>query len=151
MVSHLRYAKYLAYHKWYVGQECFKRGLYVRGVVHDWDKLLPGRWTAYANFFSGAELTPDVKEAFRESWQRHAYLNDHHWQHWVSIHDDGNVRPHEMSDVARREMLSDWIGAHKALGGHDLLGWYLEREATILIAPKTKRWLRGELAKLRKE
>jgi hypothetical protein len=106
---------------------------------------------AYANFFTTREITPDVKEAFRTSWRRHAYLNDHHWQHWVSIHDDGKVRAHEMSDEARREMLCDWIGAHKALGGKDLLGWYLEREATILIGPKTKQWLRQELSKLRME
>lgn len=147
--SHIEYASYLFRHKWYVGQECFKRGLYLRGVVHDWDKLLPGRWNAYRNFFSKPTLGPGVKEAFGNSWRRHAYLNDHHWQHWVSISDNGKVVPHEMSDKARLEMLSDWMGAHKALGGTDLLRWYLERERTILIAPKTKEWLQDELTKLR--
>lgn len=145
---HLNYANYLARHKWYVGQECFKRGLYLRGIVHDWDKLLPGRWMAYARFFSGDEITPAIKEAFGNSWRRHAYLNDHHWQHWISISDNGKVVPHEMTDKARREMLCDWIGAHKALGGHNLLGWYEEREDTLLLAPKTKKWLKIELINL---
>lgn len=151
MVSHLRYTKYLYWHKVFVAQECFKRGLYLRGVIHDWDKFLPGRWNAYRNFFSIDTPTAEAKEAFRKSWRRHAYLNDHHWQHWCSIHDNGEVRAHEMSEKARLEMLADWIGAHKALGGKNLLGWYLEREATILIGPKTKQWLRQELSKLRME
>lgn len=106
---------------------------------------------AYANFFTTREVTPDVKAAFQDSWRGHWQVNDHHWQWWVSIHDDGKVRAHEMSNKARTEMLCDWIGAHKTLGGKDLLGWYLEREQTILIAPKTKQWLRQELSKLRME
>ena len=148
MRSHLKYADYLARHKWYVGQECFRRGLYLRGIIHDWDKFLSGRWNAYRNFFSNGMPTAEVKETFRKSWQRHAYLNDHHWQHWVSIHDNGDVRSHEMTDKAKKEMLVDWIGAHKAIGGSSLLGWYLERESTILIAPKTKKWIKNELQKL---
>lgn len=147
--SHIKYANYLFLHKFYVGQECFKQGLYLRGIFHDYDKFFPSRWNAYRNFFSQPNVTQQAKEAFRTSWRRHAYLNDHHWQHWVSIHDDGAVRAHEMSDRARREMLCDWMGAHKALGGKDLLGWYLAREATILIGDKTKEWLKDELTKLR--
>lgn len=118
-------------------------------MIHDWDKMLPGRWNAYRKFFSIEYSGPDVKNAFGASWRRHAYLNDHHWQHWVSISDTGRVVPHEMSEVARVEMLCDWIGAHKALQGDDLLGWYLDREETILIAPKTKQWLRDELTILK--
>lgn len=148
MKSHLRYAKYLALHKWYVFLECKKRGLLIRGIIHDYDKFYPSRWNAYRNFFSNGIPTPEAKEAFRVSWQRHAYLNDHHWQHWVSIHDNGEVRPHELSEKARKEMLADWIGAHKAQRGKSLLGWYVEREVTILIAPKTKKWIKAELIKL---
>lgn len=148
MKSHLIYASYLARHKYYVWQECLKRGLYLRGIIHDWDKFLPGRWNAYRNFFAQPTITDEVKEAFRTSWRRHAYLNDHHWQHWVSVHDDGKVRAHEMTEVARKEMLADWIGAHKAIGGTSLLGWYVEREATILIAPQTKKWIKAELTHL---
>jgi len=75
-------------------------------------------------------------------------MNDHHWQFWISIHDDGAVRAHEMTEVARLEMLADWIGAHKAVGGVSLLGWFNERQDTILIAPKTKKWIKNELIKL---
>ena len=147
MKKHLKYLSYLSRHKFYVGQECFKRGLYLRGIFHDWDKLLPKRWMAYANFFY-VKTSPGVAEAFRYSWRRHWQMNDHHWQYWVSIHDDGKIRPHEMSEKARLEMLCDWIGAHKAIHGKSLLEWYRDREDTILIAPKTKRWIKAELIKL---
>ena len=56
-----------------------------------------------------------------------------------------------MSEIARIEMLCDWIGAHKAVGGSDLYGWFQQRADTILIAPKTKRWMRQELIKLYQE
>lgn len=151
MRKHLRYIKYLYLHKLYVGQECFKRGLYWRGIWHDLDKFLPSRWRAYANFFYAGRREGDsseVKEAFMNSWRRHAYMNDHHWQYWVALTDKGKVVPHEMSEIARTEMLCDWIGAHKAVGGRDLLGWYQQRADTIFIAPRTKRWLQQELIKL---
>src|SRR5579859_5879000 len=146
--KHLRYIRYLFFHKLYVGQECFKRGLYWRGLWHDLDKFVPSRWNAYAEFFYGGRRETDpqsVKEAFVISWMRHAARNDHHWQYWVSISDNGRIRPHEMSRVARKEMLCDWIGAHKAVGGHNLLEWYKERALTIPLAPKTKRWIETEL------
>jgi hypothetical protein len=151
MKKHLKYIKYLARHKFYVGQEAFKRGLYLRAFVHDYDKFFPSRWRAYANFFYTSDPTPEVSEEFRIAWRRHWQMNEHHWQWWISIHDDGKIRPHEMSEKARTEMLCDWIGAHKAVRGKSLLGWFNEREATILIAPKTKRWLKQELIKLDKE
>lgn len=148
MSSHLRYIRYLFFHKVYVGRECFGRSLYLRGLTHDWDKFLPSRWNAYRKFYYSGEPTAQAKENYRFWWRRHTAINDHHWQWWVSVHDDGNVRAHEMSEAARVEMLCDWIGAHKSVGGTDLMSWYKEREATILIAPKTKRWLRSQLENL---
>lgn len=147
-MKHVKYAKYLFWHKWFVLGACLKRGLYLRGIIHDYDKFFPSRWMAYANFFSNGVPNPEAKERFGASWRRHAYLNDHHWQAWVSISDNGKVVPHEMSEIARLEMLCDWIGAHKALHGTSLFEWYTIREETILIAPKTKKWLRQELLKL---
>ena len=148
MGSHLKYATYIVRHKFYVGQECFKRGLILRGIVHDYDKLFPSRWNAYRNNFSNGTPDKEAQEKYRLSWRRHVTMNDHHWQHWVSVHDNGEVRAHEMTEVARKEMLADWIGAHKAIGGTSLRGWWLERKDTIIMAPKTKRWIDQELIKI---
>ena len=75
-------------------------------------------------------------------------MNDHHWQHWIAITDKGKIIPHEMSEIAKTEMLCDWIGAHKAVHGTSLLNWWNARRETIFIAPKTKRWLDRELIRL---
>lgn len=148
--KHLKYAKYLYWHKYYVFTEGVKRGLFFRVIIHDWDKFLPSRWMAYANWFGVPEdqRTPEAKSKFMDSWRRHAYMNDHHWQYWVGLSDKGRVTPHEMSDKARTEMLVDWISAHRTSGGTDLYGWYLEREETMPLAPNTRKWIKNELQKL---
>jgi hypothetical protein len=86
--KHLQYAWYLAKHKYWVFTEGVKRGLFFRVIIHDWDKLLPDRWNAYADFFY-LEQTPEIKRHFMGSWRVHANRNDHHWQHWVAISDKG--------------------------------------------------------------
>ncbi len=50
-MKYLKYLNYIARHKWYVMNECFKEGLIWRGIVHDMSKLLPSEFIPYANFF----------------------------------------------------------------------------------------------------
>lgn len=149
MKKHLKYASYVLRHKFYVGQECFKRGLYWRGLKHDWSKFLPSEWMPYATFFNTPEKTPAMKDAFTIAWMQHWHRSDHHWQWWVRISDNGEVAAREMSEPARLEMLCDWIGVQRALGKNDLPSWYAEREDGILLGPKTKRWLKNQLRGLK--
>lgn len=156
MRKHFKYARYLFWHKWYVFTEGLNRGLFWRVIIHDWDKFLPSRWLAYANWFEGIAKTPEIKKIYMASWRGHVNRNDHHYQHWVAYSDKGQITLHEMSEKARVEMLCDWISAHRTLHGtvtfgdnkETLLDWYRAREETIPIAPKTKRWIRDELQKL---
>lgn len=53
MIKYLKYLRYLLRHKWYVGIECFKRGLYWRGIIHDMSKFRPAEFIPYTNFFYG--------------------------------------------------------------------------------------------------
>ena len=53
MNKHLKYMWYVIRHKYYVLIECFKVGLYWRGIMHDWSKFLPSELIPYANFFNG--------------------------------------------------------------------------------------------------
>jgi hypothetical protein len=76
---------------------------------------------------------------------RHWHLNDHHWQYWIRISDNGEVKALEMPDKARREMICDWKGVQKTLGKTDLAGWYKERESGIKLGPKTKAWVKETL------
>lgn len=56
MRAHLKYASYVARHKWYVFQECARVGLFWRGVIHDWHKLLPEEWQPYKEYFHGEKV-----------------------------------------------------------------------------------------------
>lgn len=60
MSCKIKYLGYLLRHKWYVGIECFKRGLYWRGIKHDWSKFLPSEFVPYANYFYGQPKIGDT-------------------------------------------------------------------------------------------
>lgn len=80
------------------------------------------------------------------AWNKHCKRNDHHWQWWVQPKDNGEIRTFEMSEIARTEMVCDWLGVQKALKvTTGLSAWYAEREVGMLLGPKTKAWLKKEL------
>jgi len=53
MSKYILYLKYIIRHKWYVGIECFKMGVYWRGITHDLSKFLPSEFIPYAKYFYG--------------------------------------------------------------------------------------------------
>ena len=56
-----KYLQYVIKHKYYVMIECFKVGLYWRGLVHDMSKFRPSEFIPYARYFYGDY--PDAKHA----------------------------------------------------------------------------------------
>ena len=44
MTRYDRYLWYVIRHKWFVGVECVKRGLWWRGLVHDLSKFVKEGW-----------------------------------------------------------------------------------------------------------
>jgi hypothetical protein len=165
MLKHLRYLRYIARHKWYVGRECFRVGLYWRGITHDWHKLLPSEWFPYCEHFyggeggdikrgrdrSGAYPAGDTGEpAFDYAWLLHQKRADHHWQWWVLPLDDGGDKVLPMLVDARLEMVCDWLGASQAITGlrwdgvHD---WYAANRDKMRLAPETRRWIDAELTR----
>lgn len=78
MRAHLKYASYVARHKWWVLVAGFRVGpgrwwrwpaWIARLLVHDWSKLLPSEWRPYALYFNG-----ESKESFVAR----------HWASWCS-------------------------------------------------------------------
>jgi len=128
MIKYFKYLGYLLKHKWYVGIECFKRGLYWQGIVHDISKFRLSEFVPYANFFYGKDAKPrrddtgyykptdtgDIK--FELAWFLHQKRNSHHWQYWVLPEDRESVRILPIPEKVEIEMLCDWIGAGKAQG-----------------------------------
>lgn len=154
---HLRYARYVLRHKWFVLAECWKRRLYWRGLMHDLSKLLPSEWFPYARHFygprsgnvdvAGSPYMPHEQAAFDLAWLHHQNVNDHHWQWWMLTEDDtGQPKCLPMSPAARLEMLCDWRGAGRAQGyGDNTLPWYEKNKGRMQLHPDTRRWVEEAL------
>lgn len=127
-MKYLNYLKYVVRHKWYVAIECFKCGLFLRGVLHDNSKFLPDEFIPYADFFYGKKPatlrdktgyykpTNTGKKEFDFAWLLHQKRNRHHWQWWILPEDNGGVVIMKMEEPYLTEMICDWVGAGKAQG-----------------------------------
>ncbi len=135
MTKHWLYLKYVLRHKYFVFVAGRKLGVPLhRLILHDWTKFLPREWSPYVNKFYGHKIetktgykhvmNPD-EDQFNIAWNHHAKKNDHHWEFWIINFGDGGTHILPMSEVARAEMLADWIGAGRAQGKPDTLAWYM--------------------------
>jgi hypothetical protein len=137
-------------------------GVPIRGLMHDLSKLRPREWWPYANYFYGPRYTEkerqsaklvniflpseaDLLRDFNAAWNHHQHKNDHHWQYWVLMFDDGGTEILPMSHNARREMLADWRGAGKALGKPDTRAWYLANKDKMKLHAWTREWIEEQL------
>jgi len=152
---YLKYLRYVIRHKWFVMVECFRYGLYWRGLMHDLSKFRPSEFIPYARYFYGewptweeAKKLPyysyhgtkeGVSSAFDFAWLLHQKRNDHHWQWWILPEDDGGTKLIPMSDGAGLEMYCDWIGAGMAISGRkDPCPWYEANKGKMQLHPATK-------------
>lgn len=169
MIKYLKYLRYLLRHKWYVGIECFKRGLYWRGIIHDMSKFRPAEFIPYTNFFYGKGAKPrrdstgyykptdTGDKAFDFAWLLHQKRNDHHWQYWILPEDEGGIKVLPIPDKVRVEMLCDWIGAGKAQGHFppkddplfETRKWWQANNHKMLLHPETKEYFENLLTKER--
>lgn len=156
MNAHLRYLSYVLRHKWYVFLACLSYRLIWRGIKHDWTKFQPVEWFPYVRFFYGngrnrktfGSYSADAIQDgdFELAWNHHQKRNDHHWQYWVRLGDDGTVLCIPMPDVCRKEMLADWRGAGRALGKPDTPAWYEANKDNMHLHDDTRKWVEAELA-----
>lgn len=152
-MKHLKYLRYVIRHKWYVMIECWKVGLYWRGLKHDWSKFLPDEWIPYANYFYGSGNTikrgRDKNGYYRAGWTGdmlfdfawllHQKRNDHHWQWWLLQEDDGDFKVFPMSRDCALEMICDWRGAGRAIHGRDeTQQWYLANKSKMKLHDNTR-------------
>jgi len=146
-----KYFKYLSYvfrHKWFVMLECFKMGLYWRGIMHDMSKLLPDEIRAYAEYFYGERIddlemgSAKMNSDFRIAWLKHLHRNPHHWQYWNTPHDDGRITALEMPERFGIEMICDWRGVSLAVHGEDRSrSWYKKNYHDMTLHPVTRAWV----------
>jgi hypothetical protein len=139
--SHLRYASYVARHKWFVFRAGLKtRAPFWRLLIHDWSKLSRAEWTPYVHSFYRSDVPREHKQAaFDAAWLHHQHRNPHHWQHWLLQEDDGALKKLPMPDHFIREMVADWMGAGRAITGKwEVVEWYRKNATRIKLEAGTR-------------
>jgi len=101
------------HHKWFVFQECWSRGLYWQGIIHDMSKFSPLEFIAYSSNFFGKK-TGHTQEAFQYAWLHHQHHNKHHWNYWVV--DQAKQEALEMPHKYVLEMICDWTAMSLKFG-----------------------------------
>jgi len=153
MVKYLKYLWYIIRHKWYVGIECLKRGLWWQAITHDLSKLRWDEFKPYAKwFYLWRHLSIDNRNI---ADLKHQHRNPHHWQYWILKHDAGYTTTLQMPDKYVKEMVCDWIGTGKAeskAGIENVLTWYEINKDNLILHPASRaqvRRLLGVKKKLR--
>ena len=119
MNKYLGHLKTIIKHKYYVGIECFRVGLYWQGIIHDLSKFHPTEFLNSAKYWTGTSSPIDMEKrdiGYSEAWLHHAGHNKHHWEYWVDFN-DGQILLCPIPDKYILEMSCDIIGASKAYLG----------------------------------
>jgi len=154
MKKYIKHFIVITKHKYYVMVECFKRGLYWQGIVHDLTKYSFAEFKESAKYFQGTG-TPinKIKEelGYSRAWLHHKGHNKHHWEYWTDFF-DGQIKPCTMPEKYIKEMCCDMIGASKAYlktkyNPAEPLKYFLKRKENFLMTPLDKEHLEILLTK----
>jgi len=140
MLSILKYLRYITIHKWYVMVECFKRGLFIQGLLHDASKLLPCEFIPYMNFFTKKDKSDTAKQAFNKAWLHHIHCNPHHWQYWM-LQEEGNESGLKIFEIPHNyviEMICDWEGMSKIFKS-STKEWYSKNKDKMVLHEETRK------------
>lgn len=153
---YFKYLKYLLKHKYYVGRECFKIGLYYRGIIHDFSKFFPTEFIPYAKHFHGPTSYKDSAKRdktgyykptntgdpdFDLAWLYHKNRNRHHWQYWVipEVEEKNKQVAMKIPKEYIKEMICDWLGAAQAQGKkrESVKNWWIENKNKMIYHPES--------------
>lgn len=76
MIKYLRNIKHVLKHKFFVLIECWKKGLYIQGIIHDLSKFSPTEFYAYSWHFFADNLEKaysgdKYEKLFQYAWLHH--------------------------------------------------------------------------------
>lgn len=145
MRRNLAYLKYVLLHKWYVFVAGRLLGVSLwRLIKHDWTKFTPAEWGPYARTFYNEDGTKKkyAKSAeFDAAWLHHQNWNDHHPEWWVGRNEQNDAaKAFEMSEMAVREMVSDWAGAGRGITGKwEVKEWFEKNSINMFLDSNTRK------------
>ena len=137
-----KYFKYIVEHKWNVGIECIRKGLYLHAITHDLSKFLPSEFFPYAKFFHSKNRAKEYKtydendSNFQEGWCRHQKRNKHHWNYWVSVTRKDEIIPIPMPKKYVWQMIADWDGMARKFGG-STIDYFNNNKHSMILHSKT--------------
>lgn len=147
MNKYWQHFKTITKHRWVVMKNCFRCGLYWRGLVHDLSKYGFTEFFSSARYFQGSRSPIDAeKEAIGYSlaWQHHKGHNPHHWEYWIDNLGTKENTPLKIPYVYVIEMICDWIGAGQVYSKetwtqHEPLAFYKKVRKSRIIHPDTEK------------
>lgn len=155
-VKVIKHFKVITKHKIYVMIECFKRGLYWQGLIHDLSKYSLEEFIQSANYFQGTGTPINKIKAelgYSIAWLHHKGHNKHHWEYWTDFY-EGEIKPIE--NIPKKyllEMVCDMIGASKAYlkekyNPKEPLKYFIDHKDNWLMTEENKLFIEKELEKL---
>jgi len=146
MGKYWEYFKYIVLHKWHVGIECCKSGLFLHAITHDLSKFLLSEFIPYSRFFHKKNRSNNYKTSdendidFLSGWNLHQKRNKHHWNYWVSINRKNEIIPLPMPEKYIKQMICDWKGMARKFGG-TWEKYYRENKNNFILHEETEKRL----------
>lgn len=136
MNKYLENLKYVVRHKFYVGIECVKMGMFWHALTHDLSKFLPSEFIPYANNFHSGPWKKHRKinrRAMAEAWLHHKNRNKHHWDYWVNS--NGKAIP--MPEKYVKQLIVDWRGMGRQKGFDSAISYYAKTKYRMVVHKET--------------
>jgi hypothetical protein len=155
-MKYWNHLKIITIHKYYVLIECFKRGLYWQGLVHDLSKYSFIEFFNSAKYFQG-DKTPiaieKIEKGYSLAWQNHKGKNKHHWEYWIDFV-DGELKMIPIPKKYIEEMACDMVGASKAYlkckyNPDEPLEYFKKNSKNWYIEKESKNYLKQLLIEIR--
>ena len=106
-------------------------------LQHDMSKYQGDEFYGYCNHWYPCEGYTD-DSSYDEAWMLHKHRNPHHWQYWVTLHDDGSVYPLDMNFKSVCNMLCDWSSFQYTEDGGTAKDWYESEGSSMILSDNTR-------------
>lgn len=142
-----KHFKVIMKHKYFVAQECFKRGLIWQGIVHDFSKFSPTEFAESARHFQGNRSPIPVARklnGYSVAWLHHKAHNRHHWDYWVDF-EGGQPIPCKIPEKYMKEMICDMLAASKSYATNRPIDYFEANVHKWIALPETIEYVRKGL------
>lgn len=146
-------------HKFWVFYNCFKVGLFFRGLVHDLSKFEPLEFNRSVKYVCGNKSQTVKEREYNEGYSlitvTHTHKNKHHWQYWVD-YDKDFIIIKKMPFKYALEFVLDMMAASKTYNKKNysierVIDFFETRKSHYLLHPMTKKFVSSILLKYKEE